>query len=149
MVSNCQKQENIRWIEELVEPSSYSYLSVLPLVYMNSQNRSDFCCPTKKDRKISIFPSDFVQSDLIFAVRVNRGLINETGVINLFTFLLTPPKIMEILKNVTSHFYCFFLWCKMIKFRMHCYYTSIAFYLETPVGRNYNLYCNLFNKIVN
>ncbi len=46
----------------------------LPLVYTNSQNRSDFCCPTKKDRKIFIFPSDFVQSDPIFAVRVNRGL---------------------------------------------------------------------------
>jgi hypothetical protein len=41
---------------------------------MNSQNQSDFCCPSKKDRKISIFPSNFVQSDPILAVHVNRGL---------------------------------------------------------------------------
>jgi hypothetical protein len=47
----------------------------LPLIYTNSLNRSNFCRPTKKDRKISIFPSDFVQSDLILAVRVNRGLL--------------------------------------------------------------------------
>ncbi len=46
-------------------------------VYMNSQNRSNFCFLSKKDRKISIFPSDFVQSDLILAVRVNRGLVRE------------------------------------------------------------------------
>jgi hypothetical protein len=45
-----------------------------PLVYTNSQNQSDFCCSSKKDRKISsIFPSDFVQSDPILAVCVNRG----------------------------------------------------------------------------
>jgi hypothetical protein len=50
-----------------------SFVFVLPLIYTNNQNRSNFCCPSKKDRKISIFPSDFVQSDQILAVRVNRG----------------------------------------------------------------------------
>jgi hypothetical protein len=46
---------------------------MIPLVYTNSQNWSDFFSSDQKDRNISIFPSDFVQSDPIFAVRVNRG----------------------------------------------------------------------------
>ncbi len=48
---------------------------LLPPVYTNSQNRIRLHKIGRRDRKISIFPSDFVQSDLILAVHVNAGLI--------------------------------------------------------------------------
>jgi hypothetical protein len=40
---------------------------------MNSQNQIRLHEIGQRDENISIFPSDFVQSDLILAVRVNAG----------------------------------------------------------------------------
>jgi len=70
----------------LVRRSTDGIISTLPLIYTNSQNRSNFCCPSKKDRKISIFPSDFVQSDPILAVRLNRGLVQGRQLYRAFPF---------------------------------------------------------------
>ncbi len=65
-----QIPSGMAWVQR---PSGLIKMEGSPLVYTNSQIRSDFCFPSKKDRKISIFPSNFVQSDPILAVRVNRG----------------------------------------------------------------------------
>ncbi len=48
---------------------------LLPPVYTNSQNQIRLHKIRRRDRKISIFPSDFVQLDPILTVRVNAGLI--------------------------------------------------------------------------
>jgi hypothetical protein len=47
---------------------------ILTPIYTNSQNQIRLHKIGQRDRKISIFLSDFLQSDLILAVRVNAGL---------------------------------------------------------------------------
>jgi hypothetical protein len=96
-----------------VPPKVNKFINSYPLFIRTAKIGPIFVVHPKKERKISIFPSDFVQSDPILAVHLNMGL----------KALIEMQQ--QTLKNVNN-----------------CLNTNIYSYLETSGGQSSNPYLN-------